>query len=226
MIAPNPVLDEVVQELRAAIHHDGWGRVAKIADVLKRHISPGRNLEGASRRPTVRQLARHPGCPLSKSQIQDVLAAAQVYDEEECVRHHVQISPSHAALVATLVPDERRTLLERVCLEGMSVRELAAEVRRVRRAHGERRGRPPTGPLEKATTRVENALLSLEEAAELLLSCQELDNDTDTARLLSALSRAEELCRCAARRCLVTPSVAASRASESAFPASEVRQSA
>lgn len=155
----------VIDELNRIEHETGWARVHRIAAILLRYREPDQ--EDALPL-SLRRLAAHPDCPLSKSQLRDVLAAFRIFQEESLIRASQFLTPSHAAAVTSLEAEQRSFLLSRAEEKRWSVRELESRVREFRRGQGERRGRPPTSPGEKAVTRYDNAVLYLEEAFELL----------------------------------------------------------
>lgn len=195
-------LDCAIHELAEIEHRSGWGRVKRIAEVVARHFFGGETArfcsEERERSFSVRRLAAHPQCPLSKSQLQEVLSAYAVYAEDEFVRSNSSLTPSHVAAVAKVPSEERKSLLQRAVLEQMSVRELTNAARVVRRLQGERRGRPPTTDVQKAMTRLENSILSLEEGLQLLEQA-EVD-ETERVPLVRLLDRAYELFRLAMDR--------------------------
>ncbi len=117
---------------------------------------------------SVRKLAAHPLCPLSKTRLDELLAAHFVRETDSVVRR-TNLSPSHVAVVARLEPTERRQLLEAAFRERLGVRELKLRARAVRNLGGVRRGRPPTSLEEKALTRLENAVMLLDEGVEYLV---------------------------------------------------------
>jgi len=219
-------LQLAVDELNEIEHYTGWGRVTRIAEVIARHFLSGDvdklNSGEKAKLFSVRHLASHPACPLSKSQIHEVLAAYHVLREDDLLREQTAITPSHAAVVARLEPGLRHTLLRSVIDEGLSVRELALTARRLRRGQGERRGRPPTSELEKALTRFENATLCLEEGRQLLVGAT-FDKPETVDQLLSVLGKAEDLCRASVRACVHPESGGAPmRRQDSSEPTSQV----
>jgi hypothetical protein len=140
--------------------------VQAITEVLRRYGEACETL--GVPRSSLRKLAAHPACPLSKSQLRDTLAAYRVYREDPTVGASRFLTPSHVAAVTSLPPADRRRLLELAEQKRLSVRELLEEAREERRRRGEKRGRPHTSRAEKAVTRFDNAVLFLEEAMELL----------------------------------------------------------
>ena len=168
-------LARAATELADVERHIGWARVEKVADVLARYFFHG-SLERVGRKSgarSIRRLAAHPSCPLSKTRLNELLAAYEVARSEPLVRAS-QLTPSHVAVVARLAPQERRALLESAVRERPSVRELKLRVRAMRKNQGDRRGRPPTFPAEKAVTRLENAEIALEQAVQHLSEADSL----------------------------------------------------
>jgi hypothetical protein len=123
---------------------------------------------------------------LSKTRLDEILAAYQVYRDEPDLQSS-PLSPSHVAVVARCEAAERRTLLETAAEQGLGVRELKQRARAVRQRQGERRGRPPSVFAEKAQTRLENAELLVEEAVALLAKAESLE--AFEGRIRSSLAR-------------------------------------
>lgn len=90
-----------VEELYRIEHQSGWGRVQAIAEVLERYRPPAD--PAGDRGLSLRRLAEHPRCPLSKSQLRDALEAHRVYLCEPMVRASRFLTPSHAAAVSSLI---------------------------------------------------------------------------------------------------------------------------
>lgn len=156
-------VDEIVQAIRRVELEVGWQRVLRIDSALSRLESS--SPEG---RCSLREVANHPKCDLSKSQLHEIRLAARAYAAEQLLRESRWLSPSHAVVVASLPPIERKRLLLSAEMERLSVRQLRELARRVRRSRGERRGRPTGSGGRKAITRYDNAVLQLEEALELV----------------------------------------------------------
>ena len=166
------VVESAIAELSAIEHRAGWERVEKIVEIISKYFfaGDGRELEqpSARRARSIRTLASHPSCPLSKSQLHGLLAAHRVYCSEPSVRASAFLTPSHVAVAALLDANDRPDVLKIAEERHLSVRDLAALVRDLRRRSGEKRGRPPTTCGEKAITRYENGVLCFQEGNELL----------------------------------------------------------
>lgn len=190
-------IERAARELTEVERHVGWERVAKVCEVIARHFLNG-DVEGIhSHAVPIRRLAAHPLCPLSKTRLDEILAAHRVYRDEPDVARS-QLSPSHVAVVARCELEERKNLLQLAASDGLGVRELKQRVRAARQGRGERRGRPPSQWAEKAYTRLENAELLVEEAVALLGKADSL-GDLDE-RIEASLKRLSELLELGAER--------------------------
>lgn len=165
-------IESAIGELSAIEHRAGWERVEKIVEIISKYFFAGEIGElhqpSSQRAGSIRTLASHPSCPLSKSQLHGVLAAHRVYYNDPSVRCSAFLTPSHVATAALLDAQDRADLLKIAEERRLSVRDLASMVRDLRRRSGEKRGRPPTTSGEKAITRYENGVLCLQEGNELL----------------------------------------------------------
>jgi hypothetical protein len=92
---------------------------------------------------SIRRLAERPECPFCKSALSEAVAVYIASLELPCVRTSGHIGPSHVAAVLGVPADQRNGLLERAEKERLSVRRLREQITSLRRARGERRGRPP-----------------------------------------------------------------------------------
>lgn len=160
-------LDRAFQELRVIEQSSGWARVHAIANVLVRIRDIFQEREG--RTPSLRSLAAHPNCPLGKSQLRDALEAERVYREDVQIRESAFLTPSHVAVTASLSPDLRSQVLSLAEDQRLNVRELGEQARELRKAAGEKRGRPQTPTCRKALTQCENAVIQLDEVEALVL---------------------------------------------------------
>jgi hypothetical protein len=164
-------VSRAVEALSGIERDAGWARVQQIASVVARYFFDDDFEQLAtntrSRTKSIRRLSAHPRCPFSRSRLDELLAAYEVYRTEPLVQNS-SLLPGHVAAVARLDHEQRHQLLEAAVAQGLSVRELKCAARRIRREGGERRGRPPALGAEKAGTRLENASLLIEEAIELL----------------------------------------------------------
>jgi hypothetical protein len=161
--APDAVA-AAVQELVYIERDTGWNRVKRVAEVLQRYAL----LPERSSAVGIRRIASHPACPLSKSQLCDLLAAHAVYRAEPLLRGSC-LTPSHAAAVAQLPVTRRRSLLQAAIDERLSVRSLRDRAREARSVVAHGRGRPKASNAARALTRMENAALALDEALSFLV---------------------------------------------------------
>jgi hypothetical protein len=96
-----------------------------------------------SKNNSIRRLAERPECPFCKSALNEAVAVYIASLELPCVRTSGHIGPSHVAAVLGVPADQRNGLLERAEKARLSVRRLREQITSLRRARGERRGRPP-----------------------------------------------------------------------------------
>jgi len=174
--ACDEALAKAVSELIDVERSTGWERVRRVVEVLHRYFYAQKADTANSLAPnyaSLRRLTAHPLCPFSKTRLAEMLNAFAAYTSESS-ELCAQLSPSHVAVVASLHPAERSSFLERAVRENLSVRNLRDLARAARREQGERRGRPPSSMIAKAVVRLENALLLLDEAAEILTVAEEL----------------------------------------------------
>ena len=113
---------------------------------------------------SVRRLAQHPLCPLSRSGLNQAIGIFLAIESLAFDQTFGHIGPSHIAGVLHLSADAQKQWLERARDERWSVRELKEHVTSDRRAAGERRGRPRNGERAKAVTALRKAVRLLEVA--------------------------------------------------------------
>lgn len=117
---------------------------------------------------SIRRLADREDCPLSRSALNDAVAVYVASRELDCVQTTGHITASHISVVLSLPPVEREEMLRSAEHERWSVRQLKTKVVALRRADGERRGRPAQSDPEKALSIMANALQRFRQALETL----------------------------------------------------------
>jgi hypothetical protein len=95
---------------------------------------------------SVRRIAQHPSCPLSKSSLSEAIGVYVVVQELPFVRTSGHIGASHVAAVLRMELEEQRMWLERAELARWSVRELRAEIQSHRVQETVNGGRPRLHP--------------------------------------------------------------------------------
>jgi hypothetical protein len=177
-------LDAVVDELQQLERRAGIEKTLAIGRLVLTRFFGGNAAIWRDRRRnksnSIRRLAEREGCPFSKSALNEAVAVYVASLGMPCVLSFGHITASHVASVLRLAPAEREEMLGQAERERWSVRQLKSEVIAMRRADGERRGRP----ILAAHQRVEA----------LLRTCTEqLKQALDMVRMgaVSAASRAE-----------------------------------
>ena len=145
-VAEPPELDAAVAEIREIDRRGGMERTVAIGRLVL-HRFFGGSVEAWRHRSkhknnSVRRIAQHPLCPLSRSAINQAIGIFVAFQTLACDQTFGHIGPSHIAVVLHLDPRAQRRWIERAEREGWSVRELKDCVTRQRREAGEKRGRP------------------------------------------------------------------------------------
>jgi hypothetical protein len=161
-------IEEVVTKLREIERTTGLERAVAIGKiVLERFFGGSAEAWRARRRNknnSVRKLADHPDCPLSRSALGQAIGTYVVVQQLPCVSTFGHITASHVAALLHLPLDAQREWLETAEQRGWSVRQLQERVTTQRRVSGERRGRPRAPAARKAMSSVRSALRALERA--------------------------------------------------------------
>lgn len=176
-VAEPSLLDRVVAELREIERRSGIERTLAIGALILNRFFRGDPKAWQDRRRnknnSVRRLAERTDCPFSKSALNEAIAVHVAVLGLPCVRTFGHICASHVASVLRLPAAARQDILEVADRERWSVRELKQRVVALRRAQGERRGRPALEGEGRAISRLQNALADLAEGAKQV---QSLDN--------------------------------------------------
>jgi hypothetical protein len=166
------VLDHVVQQLLEIERSSGLERTLAIGRVILTQFFGDDPTIWQDRRRnknnSIRRLADRADCPLSKSALNDAVAVYVASRQLKCVRATGHITASHISVVLSLPPPEREQMLEKAEQRSWSVKQLKAEVISVRRASGERRGRPPRDVTDRALSLVREAVERLRQALSTL----------------------------------------------------------
>jgi hypothetical protein len=143
----NPrMLERVVAELQELQRRGGIERTLAIGDLILHQFFGGDATAWHDRRRnknnSIRRLAGRKDCPFSRSALNEAVAVYVASLTLPCVRTFGHIGASHVVAVLGLSAQEREDMLGQAERDRMSVRELRHKVVSMRRAHGERRGRP------------------------------------------------------------------------------------
>jgi hypothetical protein len=168
----NSTLDRVVDELQRIEGKSAWAKTLAIGALILDSFFQGDaelwRKKGGSRSQSLRRLAGRPECPLSKSALASAVAILLLTRDEPVLQFSNTLTPSHVAEVLSLTPADRQLLLHEAESEGLSVRALRDRVRGVRRALGERRGRPKHPTATRAINHLKNSDTAVFEAIELI----------------------------------------------------------
>src|SRR5882724_706101 len=131
-IADQHELDAVVDEIREIERKNSLDRTVAIGRLVLHRFFGGSTEAWRERRRnknnSVRRLAQHPLCPLSRSGLNQAIGiflAAESLTLDQTFGH---IGPSHIGAVLHLNPEEQKQWLERASDERWSVRQLKEQV--------------------------------------------------------------------------------------------------
>jgi hypothetical protein len=172
-------LDTIVATLREIERRSGIERTLAVGELVLTQFFAGDPLLFRDRRRnkncSIRRLAARTDCPFSKSALNEAVAVCIAARELACVRTFGHIGASHVASVLSLPSEQQREMLEAAEFERLSVRELRRRVVGVRRASGERRGRPALDAASHALKDVECDARRLAESVGRLRAFAPLD---------------------------------------------------
>ena len=161
-------LDAMVTELVDIVRKTGLARTLAIGELILTRVFSGRAEVWRARRrnknSSVRRLAERPGCPLSRSALNQAIGVYVAVRALPCVQTSGHIGASHVVAVLPLDDSERDRWLRRAEIEQWSVRRLKVEIIRERRLAGERRGRPRSSEATQGLAAVMLATKNLEVA--------------------------------------------------------------
>jgi hypothetical protein len=141
-------LDAMTAELAEIVRRTGLDRTLAVGEMILNRFFGGQaeawRVRRRNKRNSVRRLAERPGCPLSRSALNQAVGVYVAVKALPCVRTFGHIDASHVAAVLPLRIDDQERWLRRADGEQWSVRRLKEAITGERRSAGERRGRPPT----------------------------------------------------------------------------------
>lgn len=182
-------VDDFVEELRSLDRKAGLERAVAIGRLVLTRFFGGSPAVWHARRKnknnSVRRVAEHPSCPLSRSALNEAIAVYVAVQSLPCVLTSGHITASHVAAVTFMEVEQQRTWLERAEREHWSVRQLKEHVRARRQEDGERRGRPRVAPTQKVISTVRGAVIALRRAVDALAG---IDLDGAESRELALLA--------------------------------------
>ncbi len=157
-------VEEVASELRLIAHSSQWDKVLAIGRLILCRFFDGNERAWRERRRnkdrSIRRLAERPDCPFAKSALNEAVGVHVLCSKYPEARSE-GITPTHVGRTLGLEPQVAIALLRQAGREGWSVRQIAGEAAQIRRAWGERRGRPVSGAEQKAAGWGRRALAAL-----------------------------------------------------------------
>lgn len=163
--AERQLMDRVVMELREIERRSGIDRTLAIGQIILNDFFSGDPASWRDRRKnknnSVRRIAERADCPFCKSALNEAVAVYVAVLKLPRVRTFGHIGASHVSSVLKLDEGRQLELLEAADREQLSVRELRKIVIGLRRASGERRGRPALDPFARALEALEKELRAL-----------------------------------------------------------------
>ncbi len=125
-------IDAIVEQLHALESKIGLDRCIAIGGLILQRFFGGSpqiwRSRSRNKNNSVRRIAQHPSCPLSKSSLSEAIGVYVVVQELPFVRTSGHIGASHVTAVLRLSVEEQRTWLMRAAAEHWTVRELRAEI--------------------------------------------------------------------------------------------------
>lgn len=190
-------LDSVVSELRELERKNSLERTVAIGRLILRRFFGGSVAAWRERRRnknnSVRRLAQHPLCPLSRSGLNQAIGIFVAFEALALDQTFGHIGPSHISAVLHLRPDAQLHWLERAQHEAWGVRELKDQVTRQRRETGERRGRPRTAEKAIGVVALRKVVRLLEQAVSALENSEPAGRDRGELEALAKRVGAAEL---------------------------------
>jgi hypothetical protein len=166
------LFDEVAEEIRVIVRHTGLEQTLAIGRLVLDRFFDGSVASWRERRNhknnSVRRLAKSPGCPLSRSALNQAIGIYAVTVAVPSVLTLRHIEASHIAVVLPLRAAEQERWLFEAQTRRWSVRQLRDAVRAERRDQGERRGRPRATAQRRALTATRSSLERLESSLDAL----------------------------------------------------------
>jgi hypothetical protein len=201
-------LASVAQELAAIAHTSQWERILAIGKlILVRFFGNDERAWRDRRRnkdQSIRRLAQRADCPMGKSGLTEAVGVYVLTCRQPELSRLRGVTPTHVGRTLGLKPAVALSLLQLAEKNAWSVRELALETRRLRRAMGDRRGRPVSRSDRRAESSGKRALRALELMRVELTSVVSFDGKT--RERLASVCRALER-ELVATQLLVDPSM-------------------
>lgn len=215
-LAEPVLLDRVVADLRELQRQGGLERTLSIGELILNQFFGGDSAAWRDRRRnknnSIRRLANRRDCPFSKSALNEAVAVYVASLALPCVRTFGHIGAAHVAAVLKLPVTQREQMLSRAESDCLSVRELRREVVVLRRAEGERRGRPVKAELDHIAFLLRTGMARIEEGIGKIHSAAlDARSSARFIELARSLGRASsELTACVERGPTVTKAQATS----------------
>lgn len=191
------LLDGVVSELREIERRSGIDRTLAIGELIITRFFAGNPAAWRDRRRnknnSVRRLADRQDCPFCKSALNEAVAVYVASLGLPCVRTFGHIGASHVAAVLRLPEAQREDVLRSAEDGHLSVRELRKQVVSMRRAEGERRGRPVKDDFTRALSLLRSGIAQVRDGVGRIESILPLDT-LSREQLSKVLEELERLC--------------------------------
>ena len=162
--ARDELVADVVRKLSEEVERASWDLVDAVGRLVIESFYGGNLRAWRSRRradPSFRQLAAHPGLPMSASALYRAVSVYEIRRRLGADDSVDALTPTHFAAVIGLSDDEQVSLLGEALREQMSTRQLEVRVRGLREGRRRQRGRPRVPMPLKALRRVHRDLESL-----------------------------------------------------------------
>jgi hypothetical protein len=175
-------IHRIVLALRDVDQESAWGRVLEVGRLVFENIVAGDEAAWRSRRGqkdvSLRKLVQHHSCPYKKSALCSAVNVHLFVRAHPQTRRMPGITPTHVVQIFGLKAPDALDLLARAAAVGWSARDLGRQVRVLRKADGERRGRPAAARSAKAETMARRAVKDLQAMREALSSCDAIDDES------------------------------------------------
>jgi hypothetical protein len=129
-------IEAIVEQLRTMESKIGLDRCVAIGGLILQRFFGGSpqiwRARSRNKNNSVRRIAQHPSCPLSKSSLSEAIGVYVVVQELPFVRTSGHIGASHVASVLRLKSEEQQAWLRRAELSRWSVRQLRSEIQKER----------------------------------------------------------------------------------------------
>jgi hypothetical protein len=172
------IFGEIAEEICVAMRRSGLDRMRTIGSLVLGRFFGGSVTAWRERRNhknnSVRRLADHPACPLSRSGLNQAIGVHALLLEMPWVERLDRVDASHLVTVLPLSQCDRAIWLRRTQAERWSVRALRDAIRSDRNPHGSSGQRPRSFDGRRFVARSALALVCLEESI-AHLACLEVD---------------------------------------------------